>query len=79
MICKNCGRPLTNKICDYCGTDYRTEEERKALECNHIYDSVMYEDFSMDRTPKLLFKCQKCKRIVTIPLTIDFFHSIIGR
>lgn len=69
MICKNCGRPISNKVCDYCGTDYRTDEEKKELECNHIYDSVMYEDFSMDRIPKLLFECQKCKQIVTIRIT----------
>lgn len=29
MICVNCGRPLSDKICDYCGTDYRADEEKK--------------------------------------------------
>ena len=27
MICVNCGRSINNKICDCCGTDYRTDEE----------------------------------------------------
>ena len=28
MICINCGRPINGNICDYCGSDYRTEEEK---------------------------------------------------
>ena len=44
MICINCGRAINGKVCDCCGTDYRTDEEKKAVECKHLYDSVMCEE-----------------------------------
>lgn len=76
MICKNCGRAINGKICDYCGTDYRTEEEKKKLECNHIYDSIMYGESPIDMTVSLMFKCRKCGQIATIRTTRDFFRSM---
>ena len=80
MICINCGRSISDKICDYCGTDYRTEEEKKELECNHVYDSIMYEESPIDfMTAKLLFKCQKCNQTATICTTRKLIHSMIGR
>ena len=79
MICVNCGRSLSDKICDYCGTDYRTDEEKKELECNHIYGSVMYEESIKDMTVDLLFKCNKCNQVTTICATRDLFRSITRR
>ena len=76
MICVNCGRAINGKICDCCGTDYRTDEEKKELECNHIYDSVMYEESPEYMTLNLLFKCQKCNQVATIRTTREFFRSI---
>ena len=79
MICKNCGRPISGKICDYCGTDYRTDEEKKEIECDHLFDSVMYEENWRDMTVNLLFKCQKCNQVTTIPITRELSRSITGR
>ena len=76
MICKNCGRPLSGKICDYCGTDYRTDEEKKAVECDHIYDSVKYEENPRYMTVNLLFKCHRCNQFTTIRTTRELFRSI---
>ena len=77
MICKNCGRPISDKICDYCGTDYRTDEEKKEIECNHLYNSVMYEEDPRHMTANLIFKCHKCKQCTTIRTTGELFRSII--
>lgn len=79
MICVNCGRAINGKVCDCCGTDYRTDEEKRELECNHIYDSVMYEELPMGMTGKLIFKCQKCNQVTTIHITSDFMRSIKNR
>lgn len=79
MICKNCGRPLSGKICDYCGTDYRTDEEKKEIECNHLFESFMYEESIKDMTVNLLFKCNKCNQVTTIRITKELFRSITGR
>lgn len=79
MICVNCGRPINGKICDCCGTDYRTEEEKKEIECNHIYDSVKYEELPRNMYANLLFKCRKCNQVTTIPITRELFRSITGR
>ena len=79
MICKNCGRPIDGKICDYCGTDYRTDEEKKEIECNHIYDLVKYEEDLRYMTVNLLFKCNKCNQVTTIRTTRELFRSITGR
>lgn len=79
MICINCGRSINGKVCDCCGTDYRTDEEKKELECNHIYNSVIYEESPIDMTLNLLFKCQKCNQFTTIRTTRDFIRSMIGR
>ena len=76
MICKNCGRPINGNICDYCGTDYRTDEEKKEIECNHIYDSVRYEENPRYMTVDLLFKCHKCNQVTTIRTTRECFCSI---
>ena len=78
MICKNCGRPLNGKICDYCGTDYRTDEEKKEIKCNHIYESVMYEEDPRYMTVNLLFKCHMCNQVTTIRTTREVFRSITG-
>lgn len=79
MICINCGRAINGKVCDCCGTDYRTDEEKKELECNHIYDSVMYEEIPIDMTVNLMFRCQNCKHIISVRTTRDFIRSMIGR
>ena len=76
MICINCGRAINGKICDCCGADYRTDEEKKELECNHIYDSVMYEENPIDMTINLLFRCQNCKQVTMIRTTRDFIRSM---
>lgn len=76
MICINCGRAINGKICDCCGTDYRTDEEKKEIECNHIYDSVMYEELPEYMLVNLMFKCQKCNKVTTIRTTRDFLRSI---
>ena len=61
MICKNCGRPLNKKICDYCGTDYRTDlEKREAEECDHFYDAVICEEDIRKCQNYLVFKCYRC-------------------
>ena len=79
MICINCGRAINGKICECCGTDYRTDKEKKELECNHIYNSVIYEESPKDMTINLLFRCQNCKHILSVRTTRDFIHSMIGR
>lgn len=79
MICVNCGRPLSDKICDYCGTDYRTDEEKKEIECNHIYGSLIIEESSKYMTANLIFKCQKCNQFTTIPITRELFRSMTER
>ena len=79
MICKNCGRPLPGKICDYCGTDYRTDEEKKEIECNHLYDSFKYEENPRYMTVDILFKCHRCNQVTTIRTTRELFRSITGR
>lgn len=79
MICINCGRAINGKVCDCCGTDYRTDEEKKKNECNHIYNSVIYEKDPRDMTINLLFRCQNCKHIITVRTTRDFIRSMIGR
>lgn len=79
MICINCGRPLPGKICDYCGSDYRTDEEKKGVECNHLFDSVMYEEHPVDMTGALIFKCRYCNHTAMIRTSRDIFRSIAGR
>lgn len=79
MICINCGRAINGKVCDCCGTDYRADEEKKEIECNHIYNSVIYEESPIDMTVNLLFKCQKCNKITTIRTTREFFRSMAER
>lgn len=79
MICKNCGRPLNSKICDYCGTDYRTDEEKKEIECDHLFDSFKYEENWNDMTVDFLFKCSKCNQVTRVHTTKDLFRSITGR
>ena len=79
MICTNCGRTINGKVCDCCGADYRTDEEKKELECNHIYNSLIYEESPKDMNINLLFRCQYCKHIVSVRTTRDFIRSMIGR
>ena len=76
MICKNCGRPISGKICNYCGTDYRTDEEKKEIECDHVYDSVKYQESIRDQTVDFLFRCCKCNQVTTIRTTRELFRSI---
>ena len=76
MICKNCGRPISGKICDYCGADYRTDEEKKEVECDHLFESVIFEESIKDMTVNLLFKCRNCKQVTTIRTTLELFRSI---
>ena len=79
MICINCGRAISGKICDCCGTDYRSDEEKKEIECNHIYNSVMCEELPKDMFVNVMFKCQECNQVTTLRITRDFFYSMIGR
>lgn len=79
MICINCGRAINGKVCDCCGTDYRTDEEKKELECNHTYNSVTYTESPEYMTVNLLFKCQRCNQITTIRTTREFFRSMAER
>lgn len=69
MICVNCGRPITGKFCDYCGTDYRTDEEKKEIECDHIYDSVFYDLSIRHCYGHLIFKCDRCSKETAIKIT----------
>lgn len=57
-------------------SDYRTDEEKKEIECNHIYDSVIYEESPEYMTVNLLFKCLKCNQFTTIRTTRDFIRSM---
>ena len=79
MICINCGRAINGKICECCGTDYRTDEEKKIAECNHLFTSVIYEESPKDMTINLMFKCQNCKHIASVRTTRDFISQMIGR
>lgn len=78
MICINCGRPIGNKVCDYCGTDYRSDEEKNKIECNHIYGSVMCEENPRDMFVNLIFKCENCNQTMKLRVTRSFFYSMIG-
>lgn len=78
MICINCGRAINGKVCDCCGTDYRTDEEKKEVECNHLYESVMCEENPKDMFVNLIFKCENCNQTTTIRVTRRFFYSMIG-
>ena len=79
MICINCGRAINGKICDCCGTDYRTDEEKRKVECDHLFDSVVYEEHPIDMTVNLMFKCKKCNQVATIRTTRDFFRAMPAR
>ena len=79
MICVNCGRPITEKICSYCGSDYRTDEEKKIIKCDHEYDSVRFEELPRNMYVNLLFKCRKCNQITTIRVTRGFICSMRER
>ena len=76
MICKNCGRPISGKVCDYCGTDYRTDEEKNKVECDHLFESVKYEESLEHGTVDFLFKCHTCNQVTRIRTTRDLFRSI---
>ena len=76
MICINCGRTINDKVCDCCGTDYRTEEEKKQIECNHLFNSVIYEESPKDNTINLLFRCKNCNNFISVRTTKDFIYSM---
>ena len=78
MICKNCGRPLNNKICDYCGTDYRTDGEKKEAECDHIYDAVFYGEDIRKCQPYLLLKCYRCGKETRMNITERLRSNLTG-
>lgn len=79
MICVNCGRPLNGKICDYCGTDYRTDEEKKKdNKCDHIYDVMFYEDDIKNCCAYLLFKCDHCGEETKMRITRRLRSNLIG-
>ena len=79
MICINCGRAINGKICDCCGSDYRTDEEKKTAECNHLFDSVMYEEHPIDLAGYLMFRCRYCDHVVKIRTSRDFLRSMLER
>ena len=76
MICVNCGRSITDKICSYCGSDYRTDKEKETIKCDHEFDSVIIEEMPRHMYANLLFKCKKCNQITTIRVTKNFIRSI---
>ena len=78
MICKNCGRPLSDKICDYCGTDYRTDEEKNKVECDHIYDVMLYAPDVRHCCVYLVFKCDRCGEETKIRITERLMSKLIG-
>ena len=78
MVCVNCGRPLSDKICDYCGTDYRTDEEKKEVECDHIYDVMLYAPDMRHCRAYLLFKCYRCGEETKIRITERLMSKLIG-
>ena len=76
MICINCGRAINGKICDCCGTDYRTDEEKKELECNHSVESpckheraqgewIGKEEYD-DYPNKKVCECSECGKMICI-------------
>lgn len=79
MICVNCGRSINGSICECCGTDYRTDEEKKTAECNHLFDSVMYEEHPIDMTANLIFKCRYCNHTAVIRTSREFIRSMLER
>jgi hypothetical protein len=54
----------------------RTDEEKKVTECNHLFDSLIYEESMKDMTINLLFRCRNCKHIVSVRTTRDFIYSM---
>ena len=78
MICINCGRPLSDKICDYCGTDYRTDEEKNRVECDHIYDAVYMSVNIKHNCADLLFKCDRCGEETKIKITKRLMNKLTG-
>lgn len=78
MICINCGRPINDKICDYCGSDYRTEEEKKEVECDHIYDSMFYGVDIRHCYGHLIFKCDRCGEEIELRITDRLMSNLIG-
>lgn len=79
MICKNCGRPMSDKICDYCGTDYRTDEEKKENnKCDHIYDGIFYEPDIRRCYGYLVFKCERCGEVTKLGITKKLRSNLTG-
>lgn len=78
MICINCGRPLNNKICDYCGTDYRTDEEKKKVKCDHIYDAIFYEEDIRNCCAYLILKCDRCGEETKMRITERLRSNLTG-
>ena len=79
MICANCGRAMTDKVCSYCGSDFRTDEEKEKGKCNHEYDSVIFEELPRSMSGNFLFKCRNCNHITTIRVTRDFIRNMRER
>ena len=79
MICINCGRPLSDKVCNFCGTDYRTDEEKNKVECDHKYDEVFYEeDIRNGYKSYLIFKCYRCGKETRINITQRLKRNLTG-
>ena len=41
--CINCGAPLHSNICDYCGTEYKLDEENNHLQKGKQINDFIYE------------------------------------
>jgi len=79
MICKNCGRAINGGICDYCGTDYRSEEEKKKdNKCDHVYDVMLYEDDIINCSAYLIFKCDRCGEETKMRITRRLRSNLTG-
>lgn len=75
MICVNCGKVTNSLICECCGTDYRTDEEKNKPICEHLYDSLRRDYDWKTCSFYLNFKCCKCNKILTVPTTKFIFDD----
>ena len=78
MICINCGKFVKGSVCECCGTDYRTDEERKKSECEHFYDSMRREYDVKHCAFRLSFRCCKCGEVLTIRTDRFVFDNLFG-
>lgn len=60
--CKNCGAPITNGKCEYCGTEYETTTETYYTDCGNIEISMnipMPDNEALERLDKQLKKIER--------------------